>query len=264
MGLSRMYRVFPSASSALLCLMLTLPCSAEAADLSRIRSSGTLKLGFSTNTPGLLTQEGQKINGFAVELMGLIAKEMKVKTVSWKKVATQGGLLRDLAAGTFDAVFDARLPQVLSDVDQSAPLGCTGGVLFARPGGPSTQAGLKGAKIAMTTNDPYFNYIRNLPFEKNVNVFPTSDKGLLAFLLGSVDVLLLDRFDALKMYKKVGPEKLQVSPLLWSQPMYMVVKSGPDKEVTAAINTALKKIQANGTYAALSKKYFTQDVRCTE
>lgn len=264
MALPFVSRVVPLACTALLCLGLTLPSVAEATQLSRIQGSGTLKLGFSTNTPGLLTQDGPKINGFAVELMALIAKEMKVKTVNWKKVATQEGLLKDLAAGTFDAVFDARLPQVLSDVEQSAPLGCTGGVLFARPGGPSTQAGLKGAKIAMTTNDPYFNYIRNLPFEKNVNVFPTSDKGLLAFLMGSVDVLLLDRFDALKMYKKVGPDKLQVSPLLWSQPMYMVVKSSPDKEVTAAINAALKKVQANGTYAALSKKYFTQDVRCTQ
>ncbi len=250
--------------ASVLCLGATLATPAQAANLSKIQTSGTLKLGFSTNTPGLLTQDGAKVTGFAVELMALVAKEMKVKTVIWKKVSTQEGLLKDLAAGTFDAAFDARLPQVLSDVDQSAPLGCTGGVLFARPGGPSTQAGLKGKSIAMTTNDPYFNYIRNLPFEKKVNVFPSADKGLLGFLLGSVDVLLLDRFDALKMYKKVGPEKLQVSPLLWSQPMYVVVSSNPNKEVIAAINTALKKLQTNGTYEKLSKQYFTQDVRCTE
>ncbi|ANE43399.1 hypothetical protein SU48_06045 [Deinococcus puniceus] len=196
--------------------------------------------------------------------MSLIGKEMKVKSVTWKKVATQDVLLKDLGAGTFDAVFDARLPQVISDIDQSAPLGCTGGVLFARPGGPSTQAGLQGKSIAMTTDHPYFNYIRNLPFPKKVNVFPSADEGLLGFLLGSVDVVLLDRFDALKMYKKVGPEKLQVSPLLWSQPMYVVVSTDPKKEVTAAINKALNKLQSNGVYATLSKKYFTQDVRCTQ
>lgn len=249
-------------SGALLCFTVANWDQANAVSLREIQASGTLKLGFSTTTPGLLTKDGSKMTGFAVDLMALIGKELKVNTVSWRKVSTQEELLKTLEAGTFDAVFDARLPQVISDVDQSAPLGCTGGVLFARPGGPSTQAGLKGAKIAMTTNDPYFNYIRNLPFEKKVNVFETSDKGLLAFLLGSVDVLLLDRFDALKMYKKVGPDKLQVSPLLWSQPMYVVMTSNPNKEVISAINLAIKKLQSNGSYATLSKKYFTQDIRC--
>lgn len=261
---SRLHRISSFVSIGLLCVAAAGLSQAESASLNKIQSSGTLKLGFSTNTPGLITSEGGKVTGFAVELMSLIGKEMKVKSVTWKKVATQDVLLKDLGAGAFDAVFDARLPQVISDIDQSAPLGCTGGVLFARPGGPSTEAGLKGKSIAMTTDHPYFNYIRNLPFEKKVNVFPTSDKGLLGFLLGSVDVLLLDRFDALKMYKKVGPEKLQVSPLLWSQPMYVVVSTDPKKEVTAAINKALTKLQTNGTYATLSKKYFTQDVRCTQ
>lgn len=258
----RLQRAVRWISGALLCSTLFSLTPAEAVNLRQIQGSGTLKLGFSATTPGLLSQDGSKVTGFAVELMNLVSKELKVKSVTWRKVATQEELLKELAAGTLDAVFDARLPQVISDVDQSAPLGCTGGVLFARPGGPSTQAGLKGAKIAMTTNDPYFNYIRNLPFEKQVNVFATSDKGLLAFLLGSVDVLLLDRFDALKMYKKVGPEKLQVSPLLWSQPMYVVVASNPNKEVISAINLSMTKLQSNGTYATLSKKYFTQDIRC--
>jgi polar amino acid transport system substrate-binding protein len=102
---------------------------------------------------------------------------MKIKSATWK-VANQDVLLKDLGTGAFDAVFDARLPSGSSaHIDQSAPV--YGGLARPRPGGPSTQAGLKERSI-MTTDHPYFNYIRNLPFEKKVNV-SRPDAGLLGF-----------------------------------------------------------------------------------
>ncbi|WP_170928625.1 substrate-binding periplasmic protein [Deinococcus hopiensis] len=235
----------------------------QAATLSKLQSGGTLKLGFATNTPGLVMQDGSTITGFAVEFMDLVAKEMKLKDATWRKDATSDALLKNLNANNVDMIFDVKLPQILSDGEQIASLVCTGGVMFARPGGPTKEADLKDARIAISTDHPYFHYVRNLPFEKKINAAPNSDKALLDFLGGSADVLLLDRFDALKMYVKLGPKKLQVSPLLWSQPVYVVVKNGSDKALETAVNAAIKKLQANGTYERLSKKYFTQDVRCT-
>ncbi|SMB86281.1 substrate-binding periplasmic protein [Deinococcus hopiensis] len=250
---------------SLLLSVLTLAATgtSHAATLSKLQKSGVVKLGYTTNTPGLVTQENGAIAGFAVEFMNLAVKEMKIKSTAWRKTTTTDALLTALNAGTLDAVIDVNLPQVLADGEQAASLACTGGVMFSRPGGPKTEAGLKNARIAISTDHPYFHYVRNLPFEKKINAAPNSNQALLDFLGGSADVLLLDRFDALKMYAKLGPEKLQVSPLLWSQPVAVVVANGSDKQFEAALNAAIKRLQANGTYERLSKKYFTQDVRCT-
>ncbi|SMB79916.1 substrate-binding periplasmic protein [Deinococcus hopiensis] len=259
MRISHRFRTSLLASLPFLAFLVT--PAAGAVGLSQLQG-GTLRVGYFTDTPGLVQQGGGQVTGFAPEVLALVARELKVKNVTWRKLSSQEALLRELSAGTLDAAFDVKLPQILADAEQLAPVVCTGGVMFARPGGPKTEADLRSAKIAMATDHPYFNYVRNLPFPKTVVAFENADKALLAFLGGSADVLLLDRFDALKMYTRLGPEKLQVSPLLWSQPVALVVKVGSDKQVGAAVGAALQKVQASGNYAKLSKKYFTQDVRC--
>lgn len=137
-------------------------------------------------------------------------------------------------------------------------------MLLSRPGGPEFEEDIKGKSVAVATNSPYFYYVRNLPFEKKVHVFATPDQALLAFLSGSIDALVLDRFDALKMYNRVGASKLQVSPLLWNQYLQVTIPGTArrDSALQAAINQAFTKLQENGTYAKLSKKHFAQDVRC--
>lgn len=248
--------------TAYLCLAAAFSTCANAADLNKIRTSGTFKIGFATQTPDFLSSSNTEVTGFAVELMDLIAKEMKVKNVTWRKAATPEGLLKDLRVGTHDAIIDVNLPQPITEVDLTTALACTGGVMLSRPGGPKTEEELKGRSVAVATGSSYFYYVRNLPFEKKINVFANADQALLAFLSGSIDVLILDRLEALKMYKRAGPAVLQVSPVLWSQYLSLHVTRQNNKEVTAAVNVALRKLMNNGAYEKLSKKFFTQDVRC--
>ena len=237
---------------------------AQAGDLSRIQSSGKFRIGFSTSTPGLIEEQNGKVTGFAVEFMEAVAKEIKVKGVTWQKSGSPDLLVKNMQCGKLEAIFDVKLPPQLPDVARTAPFTCTGGVLLSRPGGPEFEEEIKGKNLAVATNSPYFYYVRNLPFEKKVNVFGTSDQALLAFLSGSVDALVLDRFDALKMYNRVGANKLQISPLLWNQYLQLVMpgSSRRDSDLEAAMNRAFTKLRDNGTYAKLSKKYFAQDVRC--
>ncbi|SMB97562.1 substrate-binding periplasmic protein [Deinococcus hopiensis] len=240
------------------------PAHAQAGDLAKIQSSGKFRIGFSTDTPGLVTWENGKAAGFAVEVVDMIAKDIKVKGVTWQKVATPEQLVKDLRAGKLDAIMDVNLPLQLDNVARQAPFTCTGGVLLSRPGGPEFEEDIKGQRIAVATNSPYFYYVRNLPFEKKVNVFANSDQALLAFLSGSVDSLVLDRFDALKMYNRVGAKKLHISSPLWNQHLQLVTpgSSRRDSALSAAYNVAFTKLEDNGTYARLSKKYFQQDVSC--
>jgi len=238
---------------------------AEAAtDIERIQSSGKLRIGFSSVTPGLIDYKDGKATGFAVELMNVVAKEIKVKTVTWQKFSSADTLVKNMQGGKLDAIFDVNLPLQLTGVERTPPLTCTGGVLLSRPGGPRVEEAIKGKSVAVATGSPYFYYVRNLPFDKKINVFANADQALLAFLTGSVDALVLDRFDALKMYNRVGADKLQISPLLWNQYLQIAMPGTArrDSPLQAAINVTFRKLRDNGTFAKLSKKYFAQDVFC--
>lgn len=235
---------------------------ASAASLDKVQAGGVLRIGFSEENPGLLERQGSAVKGFAVDLMNLIAKEMKVKTMDWKKVDTREQLLPAVRSGKVDVVFTTL--GSLSDVDTTTALTCAGGVLLTRKGGPTSESDLEGRSVAVSAGTPSFYYVRNLPFTKKVNVFRSYDQAFHGFLTGSIDALVMERFDALTMHMKVGPEKYQVSEPLWNEYLYIITPRSDDKSVTAAINVALRKFQRDGTYEKLSKKHFGQDVRCMQ
>lgn len=255
---------------ALLGAACSLPQAAQAANLAQLQGQGQFRLAFSTAQPPLISQNGTAFEGFATELLSILGKQMKINNITWRKIGTPQTLLQGLRSGNYDAVIDSRLPQPLSDVTFSKPLACGGGVILARPGGPTYENELKGKRIAVVSGSSYFYYVRNLSFDKQINVFANDDQALLAFLTGTMDALVMDRYAALKMFKKAGAKVIQVSPLLWSQDITLVMNQNSNtpllgnNEVLAPINIALKKMLADGSYTALSKKYFGQDVRCDQ
>ncbi|MFC4452758.1 ABC transporter substrate-binding protein [Deinococcus sonorensis] len=234
----------------------------QGASLSQIQSGGVFRLAFSTPHPPLIAQEDGAFNGFAVELISLLARQMQVRTVTWQRVGTPELLVQGLQNKAYDAVIDTRLPQPLGGVNLTKPIACGGGVILARPGGPTQEQDLKGKRIAVVTGSSYFYYVRNLPFDKKISAFSDDAQALISFLAGAVDVLVTDRYAALKMYKQAGDKRVQVSPLLWSQDIDIVVTNSDDKEILSALNAGLKKLQKDGTYAKLSQKHFGQDVSC--
>lgn len=259
------FRVRSFLPKMLLCTSALFATQASAVgELQKIQSSGQFRIGFSTNTPGLVEQQNSKVTGFAVELLSVLAQEIKVKGVTWIKVSSPDQLVKNMRAGSLDAIFDVQLPPQLNDVGRSPPFTCTGGVLLSRPGGPEFAEDIEGKSVAVATNSPYFYYVRNLPFQKKVNVFANADQALLAFVSGSIDTLVLDRFDAVKMYNRAGASKLQISPPLWNQNIQLLTPGTArrDSDLEAALSVAFTKLRANGTYAKLSKKYFAQDVSC--
>ncbi|MFB9995006.1 substrate-binding periplasmic protein [Deinococcus oregonensis] len=265
MDSSHSFRARSFLPTLLMCTSALFATQASAVgELQKIQSSGKFRIGFSTNTPGLVEQQNSKITGFAVELLSLLAQEIKVKGVTWIKVNSPDQLVKNMRAGSLDAIFDVRLPPQLNDVGRSPPFTCTGGVLLSRPGGPEFEEDIEGKSVAVATNSPYFYYVRNLPFQKKVNVFANADQALLAFVSGSIDTLVLDRFDAVKMYNRAGASKLQISPPLWNQNIQLLTPGTArrDSDLEAALSVAFTKLRTNGTYAKLSKKYFAQDVSC--
>ncbi|SMB97760.1 polar amino acid transport system substrate-binding protein [Deinococcus hopiensis KR-140] len=251
------------ATSAVVLLVMFLASSVEGRELSQIQSAGKIKIGSSTTSPGFLYKNGTVRAGFAVDLVNILSSQMKIKKVDWLEASTTDALFKGIDSGSFDVILDAKLPPPRYNVNISVSVACTGGVILGRPGGPTKEAQLRGKRIAVAEKTQYAAYARNLPFQKNVVVFDTPDQALLAFLNGSVDVLVLDRLEALTMYKRVGPTKLQVSPVLWNEEIHFVMPHTSDA-FRDAIDAALAKTMANGSYANLSKKYFSEDIRCSD
>jgi len=242
-------------------LALALLPHAHAADLARIRAVGNLRVGYATEVPGFVATSSGRASGFAVTLMDQLARDMKIRKVTWVKAASPARLIEGLRAGSYDAVIDPNLPSPLSDVDLSRPLACTGGVILARPKGPASEAELKGRRVAAVTGSSYFYYVRNLAFDKRVNVFASESQALLGFLSG-IEALVTDRFSALEIFRRTGRKQFQVSELLWSQDLDLVVAHSPNKEFIGALNPLLKKMQQGGSYAKLSESVLGQDVQC--
>ena len=257
------------ARSALLATAAALLSPAQALDLSKIQGKGQLRIAFSTAQPPLISQDKTGVQGFVTELLANIGKEMNVNNFAWSKVSTPQSLLDGLQAGKYDAVFESQLPRPLgTDVTLSRPLVCDGGVILTKPGGPEYEEELEGQRIAVVTGSSYFFYVRNLPFKKKITVFADDNQALLAFLSGSVDAVVMNRYAALKIFMKAGPKKVQVGPLLWSEDVNLVLKNSNAKvginntDVLGPLSVILKKMRDDGRYTALSKKYFGQDVRC--
>ncbi|WP_293911009.1 transporter substrate-binding domain-containing protein [Deinococcus sp.] len=253
--------------AALLAAVLATP--AQATKLAQLQSSGTFRLAFATAQAPLIYKDGNGFSGFVIELMGVLSKQMKVDKVSWKQAASPQSLVQNLQSSSYDAIIDSRLPKPLGGVNVSQPLACTGGVILSKPGGPEYENELKDKRIGVVTGSDYFFFVRNLSVPKKIQVYADDTQALLGFLGGTVDVLVTDRYAALKMLRSAGDKKLQVGPLLWSQDLRVVMGGNlngnvmvDSSEVLGNLNINLKKMLDDGSYAALSKKYFSQDVRC--
>lgn len=246
---------------ALLALPLALGAApAQAATLAQIKASGVLRLATEGNYPPFNFYKNNALTGFEVELGNAVARELGVKP-QWTTVVFES-LLLGLDRDRYDLVIASHgiTPERLKAVAFSTPHYCSGGVLVARPGGPRTLAQLKGKVVTMGVNTSYLAYVQKLPGIGGVKTFSTTNDQLNAVLAGRADAMVLDRFNAIDA-SKVLPGKLQLGDIVFPERIGMAMRK-TNTDLQQAVNKALAKLMANGTYARLSQSYFGQDVRC--
>jgi len=234
---------------------------AHAATLAEIRASGVLRLATSADFPPFNTVENARFGGFEVELGNRLATRLGVRPL-WVKYDFDD-LLRDLPTNQYDLVIASHA--ITADrartVDFTNAHYCTGGVILARQGGPARSRDLAGRRVGVESGSTYFGYLNKLPFQKNVKVYSASDEAALALLAGQVDATVTDRFVALGLRARNPAAKLVTSDLLWTEAIGMAVRKG-NADLRRAVNTALADLVKSGEYAALSRRYFGEDIRC--
>ena len=244
----------------LLAALAATASTAQARTWDQIKSSGTIKIATEGAFKPFNYYEGKTLTGFEVELANALAKQLGLK-VQW---VTQpfDNLLIGLNQDRYDFVIASHgvTPERAKAVDFSSPHYCTGGLIVAKPGGAKTAAALSGKNVAVQVGTTYLDNVKKVSGVKSVKTYPKDTDAQQALMMGRADAWVSDKFLALDAIK-ANPGKLQQGDMLFQEKIAMAVKKG-NSGLLKELNSGLKKLESNGTYAKLSSKYFNQDVRC--
>lgn len=233
--------------------------AASARPLDAIQQSGKLVAA----TEGAFTPfnyfHGPKLTGFEVELAEMLAKKMGLR-IEWKTVGFDA-LLTGLAQDRWDLVIASHgiTEERARAVTFMAPHYCSGGMIVSRDGNIRTARELAGKTVAVQTGTTYLEHVAKLGTA--VKNFPSDADARSALAAGRVDAWVTDRFTAIESARMNPALKLHLGDLLFTERIAAAAAKG-NTGLAQAWNDALAASLADGSYAALSKKYFGEDVRC--
>jgi polar amino acid transport system substrate-binding protein len=235
--------------------------AAHARSLDAIKKSGKLVAA----TEGAFTPfnyfEGSKLTGFEVELAEMLAKKMGL-AIEWKTV-TFDALLTGLAQDRWDLVIASHgiTDERAKAVTFMSPHYCSGGMIVTKDAAIKSAKDLAGKTVAVQTGTTYLQNVQNIPGVKEVRNFPSDADARSALAAGRVDAWVTDRFTVIETVRKNPQLKLHAGDTLFTERIAAAASKG-NESLAKAWNDALAKSMADGSYAALSKKYFGEDVRC--
>ncbi|MDF0605838.1 transporter substrate-binding domain-containing protein [Neisseriaceae bacterium TC5R-5] len=245
-------------------LLLGLAGQGLAADLlETVRQRGSLKIGLEGNYPPFNFKDAkQQLTGFDVDIANDIARRMKLRP-QFITTGEWSSLLAGLQAGKFDVVvnqvgINEKRKQVF---DFSQPYTLSSPQLIVRD--KETRVfkslnDLKGKKLGVGQGSNYADMAKAVPGIL-VKVYPSTPENLQDLVLGRIDAALNDSLLAPFAIKQ---SKL---PLRAGAPVGELVTMGipfakNNPQFKAAIDRALSEMKADGTFKAISMKWFGVDV----
>lgn len=248
-------------AAAALAQIVSAGAALAGSNLEDIKSAGTLKVGTEgTYAPFTYHDASGALVGFDVEIAQAIAKKIGVKAEFVE--GKWDGLIAGLDAKRYDTVInevgitDARKKKY----DFSEPYIASKAVLIVKSDndGIKTFADLKGKKSAQSLTSNF----GKLAESSGAELVGTDgfDQSIQLVLTGRADATINDSLSFLdfKKHKPDAPVKIVAQEANADYSGVIIRKGEP--ELLAAVNKALADIKADGTYDAISKKYFGADV----
>jgi polar amino acid transport system substrate-binding protein len=235
--------------------------AAEARTLEEIKADGKIIVATEGAFPPFNYFKGPTLVGFEIDVAEALAKKMGVR-IEWRALSFDA-LLAGLRQDRWDMVIASFgiTEERSKAVTFTNPHYCSGGVIVAKNPAIRTVADIGGKVIAVQTGTTYLTNVQKLGTVKEVKNFPKDTDARSALVTGRVDVWVTDRFVAKAALDANAASGLQMGEFVFVERIASAVKKG-NTSLEAAVNKALGEILADGTYAALSKKYFGEDVRC--
>lgn len=243
-------------------LLLSMALSVSAADLlDTVKQRGTLRVALEGTYPPFNYKENGQLAGFEVELANALAQKMGVKaefsTSEWSAI------LAGLQAGKYDVVINqvGITDKRKETFDFSEPYTVSSPQLIIRKDEKrdfKSLADLKGKKLGLGQGTN-FGEIAKAVGGIEIKTYPGSSEYLQDLALGRIDAALNDSLLIPYIVKKT---KLPLKP---GAPVGELEKSGipfvkGNPKFKAAIDKALADLQADGSFAKISNKWFDRDV----
>ena len=234
---------------------------ADARPLDAIRKSGTLVIATEGKFPPFNFMQGQKPVGFEMDIAEAVAKKMGLK-VEWKILGFDA-LLVGLGQDRFDEVIASHgiTEERAKAVTFANPHYCTGGIVVAKDPAIKSGKDLAGKVVAVQIGTTYLDNAKKLPGVKEVKSFTQDNDARAALQTGHVDAWVSDKFVAKASLDATPGSGLHLGDFIFVERVAAAVQKGNDP-LAAEINKALAALQADGTYAAISQKWFHEDIRC--
>jgi polar amino acid transport system substrate-binding protein len=234
--------------------------AAGARSLEDIRKAGTIVVASEGKfAPFNFVDKGQ-LTGFEIDVANAVAAKMGLK-VEWKMMGFDG-LLVGLNQDRWDLVIASHgiTEERAKAVTFAAPHYCTGGVIVSKGGAVKSAKDLAGKTVAVQTGTTYYENVKKLPV-KEVKSFPADSSARAALDSGHVDAWVTDKFVAKESLAATPGTPDTMGDYLFVEKIAAAVAKG-NTALVGAFDKGLAAIMADGTYAAISKKWFNEDIRC--
>ena len=237
------------------CLAATAAMAFAAAPASA-QNAAALRVATDPTFPPMEFVQNDVRTGFDIDIMNALAKAMG-RSVEWTDIDFKG-LIPGLIAKRFDVAMSAIYitPERAKVVDFTEPYFAGGLVALVKADSPiKTLAELNGKKVSVQVGTKSVTFLRdNYPQINRVEV----EKNQEMF-----DLVGIGRADAAVTGKPAAYQLVRTRPgfrVLDQQittEAYGITVRKDEPQLTAALNAALARIKADGSYAAIEKKWFS-------
>jgi cystine transport system substrate-binding protein len=259
--ISKLIKIF----SALLLIALTpalFAITIHIDDLEKIKAAGVLRIGTEgTYAPFTFHDASNQLTGFDVEIGRAIAERMGVKAEFVE--GKWDGLIAGLSGNRYDAVINevGITDERKAKFDFSQPYIVSHPAIIVSSDNTSIKsfADLKGKKSAQTLTSNYGQIVR----DQGGELVPVQgfNEAIDLVTSGRVEATVNDSLSFFDFQKQKPNAKVKIAAIdqTGGTPSAVLIRKGNHK-LQAAINAALEKMKADGSYAQIMQKYFGKDV----
>ena len=220
-------------------------------------NDGKLTVAASLDFPPFENLNGDQPEGFAVDLMGLLAEELGLEceylpSTKFDTIVPliQTGGKADVGVSSF-TVTDDRLEQVdftetYCDVNQS--------ITVLKDSGITEVSQLEGKKIGGQSGTTGYEWAAENVKDAEVVAFDEMTAVFAALQSGQIDAVAVDQPVA-NYYVKTAYTDCEVIETIPTGEQYAIAVNKDNPELTAALDKALKAVRDNGKYAELEAKW---------
>jgi polar amino acid transport system substrate-binding protein len=225
--------------------------------LQKIASTKTLTVGTDATFKPFEYKNGDKYEGFDVELVQAVAKELGADKVDFVDTEFKG-LIPGLQAKKFDMIVSAMYitDERKKTIDFSDPYFPGGLAIMVKKDNDSIKGidDLKGKKVSVQIGTKSVKFLEEN--YKNIQLVKveTNAEMFLELETGKVDAVVTGLPAAKAYAKEKGTVKVLPKTLTEEFYGYGIRKENP--EFTKAVNNALKKVKESGKYDEIVKKWF--------